>query len=263
MSFQAMTWASKQQLPAAKKCLLYTIANYAGPDGQFWPSYQRLADDAGLSRRSVMKYMAEFEAGGMIRKARRKKSNGESDTNIFVLVMNSAGSEGDSLGSGPRSLGGERDSLGVVNEVHRGSEPDSPKSVIEPVIQPVSDTGKKSPALDLTSLPNGITVELAQAFIDHRKAIKAPLSQQALSLCMNAAAKAVNYGLTPQQVIEETIVNGWRKPEPEWVANRLAGKGSAPGMTVVHGSTANQPHRPAMPKPERAPRRQAETGGGA
>lgn len=136
MSFQAMTWAAQQKMPAAKKCLLYTLANYAGHDGKLWPSYQRLADDAGMSRRTVINYMREFEQAGIIRKVKRLNKDGLSDSNVWILNIQEAfqGGESPAPGSEPAAPGSESPAPGVVNELHRGSEPAAPKSVIEPVI---------------------------------------------------------------------------------------------------------------------------------
>ncbi|MCG8517525.1 MAG: helix-turn-helix domain-containing protein [Pseudomonadales bacterium] len=259
MSFKAMAWASGQRLPAAKKSLLYTVANFAGPDGRFWPSYQRLADDAGLSRRSVMKFMAEFEAAGMVRKVRRRKGNGESDTNLFLLVIDNDHGAMAAPARATCSPDGDGDSPGEVNGGHPGEAPGAPKTVTEPVRQPVRKTESGKLELDLSSLPEGVSQELVQAFIEHRKSLRAPLSQRALALCLGAAETAPTYGLTPTEVIEETIMNGWRKPEPAWVARRRSPGGSPRGGQEA-SSGGNGPRRRAMPVPARVERRSRAEG---
>lgn len=135
MSFQAMTWAAQQKMSAPKKCLLYTLANYAGHDGKLWPSYQTLADDAGLSRRTVINYMEEFEKAGIIKKVKRVTSEGDSDSNLWVIcgIQYVKGSEPSAPPSANDALPSESDAPPVVSELHQGSEPAAPKPVIESV----------------------------------------------------------------------------------------------------------------------------------
>lgn len=88
-------------------------------------------------------------------------------------------------------------------------------------------------ALDLSKLPDGVSEELARDFIEHRKQIKKPLTQRALDLCLGEAAKAPDHGLTPEEVINETIVAGWMKPNPEWVVKRLGNQAPANNVTPL------------------------------
>lgn len=88
-------------------------------------------------------------------------------------------------------------------------------------------------ALDLSNLPGGISEKLARDFIEHRKSIKKPLTQLALKLCLEAAATAPSHGLTAETVINETIIAGWMKPNPEWVAKRVSSQAPANNVTPM------------------------------
>jgi hypothetical protein len=81
---------------------------------------------------------------------------------------------------------------------------------------------RKANGHDLSNLPNGITQEAAQGFIDHRKLMKAPLTQRAFVLAMQTAAKAAEIGLTPDQAIDETVAAGWKGINLDWLQNRLS-----------------------------------------
>lgn len=74
---------------------------------------------------------------------------------------------------------------------------------------------------DLDNLPNGISKEIAQHFIDHRKMIKKPLTQHALDIAMSHAYKASDIGLTPDQAIDKTIECGWSAINLEWLNKRF------------------------------------------
>lgn len=70
---------------------------------------------------------------------------------------------------------------------------------------------------DLDNLPNGISKESAQHFIDHRKIIKKPLTQHALNIAMDHASNASKIWLTPDQVIDKTIEYGWVAINLTWI----------------------------------------------
>lgn len=89
-------------------------------------------------------------------------------------------------------------------------------------ITPQPKKPRSSQKLDLSNLPTGVSSEAAKAFIDHRRQIKAPISQRGLDLSMQEAAKAGSIGITPDQAIDEAILAGWKGIKIEWLANRLS-----------------------------------------
>lgn len=58
-----------------------------------------------------------------------------------------------------------------------------------------------------------ISAEMADAFIAHRKAIKAPLTDQAAKLIV----KAISGHHSPDEVVGQSIMNGWRGVFPDRV----------------------------------------------
>lgn len=69
MSVQTMTWALKQQhiTDATARYVLLCLANYAGPDGRgAFPSAGTLANDTGLSERTIRAKLDLLEQQGMI-----------------------------------------------------------------------------------------------------------------------------------------------------------------------------------------------------
>ena len=162
MSFQALTIANAVKLPAPKKALLFVIANYTNDENKFWPSYQTLADDSGMSRRSVIDYMAGFEQMGLITKQRRvieedgKTRNTSNEyrftagaylkRNGYVLTLNDKGflvvEKAKRFDGVVQEIhqGGAGDSPPLVQEIHQGGAGDSPNTVIEPVNNNLSTT---------------------------------------------------------------------------------------------------------------------------
>jgi hypothetical protein len=85
MSFQAMALAISVPLPAAKKALLLCLANYADEEMNLFPSISTLASDAGLSNRSVIRYLKGFENSKLILKKKRSRDNGSQKSNEYSL----------------------------------------------------------------------------------------------------------------------------------------------------------------------------------
>ncbi len=59
-------------VPALTKLVCYTLAQYAGPDGEnIFPSLARIATDSGLTERSVRTHLKHAERHGLIQRERR------------------------------------------------------------------------------------------------------------------------------------------------------------------------------------------------
>lgn len=83
-----------------RKLVLLKLADNASDQGECWPSYQYIADQCEISKRSVMNHIDELCKSGLLKKVFRKGPKGNA-TNVYILTI---------LGAG--------DSLGVVQEIH-------------------------------------------------------------------------------------------------------------------------------------------------
>ncbi|MGS2743580.1 replication protein [Halomonas sp. LS-001] len=121
----------------------------------------------------------------------------------------------------------DRKDIPPLTSFEGDSDPSPKKS--KPTVS--KKTAKAKPAsLDLTDLPSGVSEDAAKAFIDHRKALKKPLTQRALMLSLGEAVKASEAisGMTPDQAIDETILAGWQGVKAQWLINRQGGRGAQP-----------------------------------
>ena len=82
--------------------------------------------------------------------------------------------------------------------------------------------------IDLSKLPSCISLETAQAFIDHRNAMKRPLTQYAFNLAIKEAMKAPSIGITPDQALDETISAGWQRVKLDWIVNQRSRQANYP-----------------------------------
>lgn len=103
MSLQAMNWvlqdlANVDALKPAEKWLLMVMADHADvPSWSFFHGHEKLARNAGMSRRTVVTMMAKFEEMGLIRRLARFRWDGTRTTDLISLL----GSENPALGALP------------------------------------------------------------------------------------------------------------------------------------------------------------------
>ncbi|PMX22743.1 MULTISPECIES: helix-turn-helix domain-containing protein [unclassified Pseudomonas] len=126
-----------------RKLVLIKLADNASDIGECWPSYQHVADQCEISKRSVMNHIAALCEAGLLRKEIRKGGPKGNSSNVYFLTLD----------------GGAPPAPGVVQQIHQGSAAGSPPSespapggsaaaaprisnslepVMEPVIEPIT-----------------------------------------------------------------------------------------------------------------------------
>ncbi|ENQ6478413.1 helix-turn-helix domain-containing protein, partial [Klebsiella pneumoniae] len=109
MSMDLMVQAMKIKVGnPLRKLVLLKLADNASDLGECWPSYQHIADQCEISKRSVMNHIDALCECGLIKKELRTGPKGNS-SNVYQLNLRSAGDSPG--GSANRSLPGAGDSL--------------------------------------------------------------------------------------------------------------------------------------------------------
>ncbi|HFQ8052861.1 TPA: helix-turn-helix domain-containing protein [Pseudomonas putida] len=115
MSMELMVKAMKTKVGnPLRKLVLIKLADNASDQGECWPSYQHIADQCEISKRSVMNHINTLCGAGLLRKEIRKGGPKGNSSNVYYLT-----------------LSGAADSLGVVQEIHQGSAAGSPPSAAD------------------------------------------------------------------------------------------------------------------------------------
>lgn len=116
-------------------------------------------------------------------------------------------------------------------EPHPAKPQASPRGVAEP--PGAKKTGRH--AFELALLADyGITGQVAEDFLQVRKAKRQPLTETAVKLL---AADAAKCGMTAAQAVEYAIASGWGSFRAEWLQNKtFGGSGNRGGLT--HNQTA-------------------------
>ncbi|HBW3197456.1 TPA: helix-turn-helix domain-containing protein [Klebsiella pneumoniae] len=150
MSMDLMVQAMKIKVGnPLRKLVLLKLADNASDLGECWPSYQHIADQCEISKRSVMNHIEALCECGLIKKELRTGPKGNS-SNVYQLNLRSAGDSPG--GSANRSLPGAGDSLPGAGDSPGGSAGAAPRishsfePVNEPVNEPIKNTGASAKA---------------------------------------------------------------------------------------------------------------------
>ncbi|HED3808660.1 TPA: helix-turn-helix domain-containing protein [Serratia marcescens] len=81
-----------------RKLVLIKLADNANDKGECWPSYQHIADQCEISKRSVMRHIDDLCVAGILRKEYRPGPKGNS-SNVYHLSL-----DGDRESPGVRSV---------------------------------------------------------------------------------------------------------------------------------------------------------------
>ncbi|HBR3987054.1 TPA: helix-turn-helix domain-containing protein [Klebsiella pneumoniae] len=153
MSMDLMVQAMKIKVGnPLRKLVLLKLADNASDLGECWPSYQHIADQCEISKRSVMNHIEALCECGLIKKELRTGPKGNS-SNVYQLNLRSAGDSPG--GSANRSLPGAGDSLPGAGDSPGGSAGAAPRisHSFEPVIESVNEPIKHTSASADASAP--------------------------------------------------------------------------------------------------------------
>ena len=119
-----------------RKLVLIKLADNANDMGECWPSYQHVADQCEISKRSVMNHINTLCGAGLLRKEIRKGGPKGNSSNVYYLT-----------------LSGAADSLGVVQQIHQGSAPGSPPSAADSLGGSAGDAPRNSHSFESVKEP--------------------------------------------------------------------------------------------------------------
>lgn len=131
MSMELMVKAMKIKVGnPLRKLVLLKLADNASDLGECWPSYQHIADQCEISKRSVIGHIKALVDMGLLRVENRIRNN-EKQSNLYHLTLdksNDVGGAGNALGgSAGDSLGGAADAqgggAGAAHRISHSSEP--------------------------------------------------------------------------------------------------------------------------------------------
>jgi hypothetical protein len=208
-----------------RKLVLLKLADNANDQGECWPSYNYIAEQCEMSRRSVMDHVKKLEKSGFLRREYRKGVKGNS-SNVFHLDFDentglggeSAALPSESVALPPSesaALPSESAALPLVNLLH-------PEPVtLEPVNESLKDlvTTSKNSALDFSKWPALPGKQVFKDWLAVRQQKKAKLTQTAINRLAPHLVKAVEAGCSVDAVFELCVSRCWIGFEFDWLVN--------------------------------------------
>jgi hypothetical protein len=178
-------------LGPTERLIMLSLADHADDQGRCYPSISRLCERTGLSERAVQSNIKALTAAGHLVV---QANAGPSGCNVYFVRPTPAADA-------------------PPQEMHPRSKCTTPPQQVRPT--PAADAPKPSrtiiePSEIREALVPLLGEELADGFIAHRKALKAPLTPHASRLLAKKLAECAD----PKAEAERSIVNGWKSVFP-------------------------------------------------
>ena len=88
MSVKLMSIAWEADLKSTKKLVLLALADAASDEGVCWPSWETIMRKAGISKGALSNALKGLEALGLIKRFSRKRENGSTASNGYIVLEN-------------------------------------------------------------------------------------------------------------------------------------------------------------------------------
>lgn len=192
---------------AAKKFVLVKLADNANDDGICWPSYEHIAEMCEMSRRTVIRHIADLEEMGLVSVRSRKGAKGN-DSNVYQLHLSGVN----------LSLPSDKQRTEVVTQDHPPGDRMTPEPITEPIKEPVIKNNGDSHALEGSlildgSYPQSLNLTAWAAWLDYRrKVLKKPYkSERGERVAIFKLIKISRGDLVAQQkIVDQSIDEEWQ-----------------------------------------------------
>lgn len=175
---------------------LLALADWSDDEGRCFPSIKSIAKKIRLKERQVQRTVNQLISEGFVTVLSNKFGGAPGSSRRYQIVLSSL--------------------TGVVDDTPKsktGVMQDADGCHITPYTDVVEDTLTViEPSLTTKGfeLPDWVPVVEWNAFVDHRKKLKKPLTSYSMNLAINQLKKIVDEGHQPDDVINEAILRGWQ-----------------------------------------------------
>jgi hypothetical protein len=274
VSFEAFAWAARQRVTSTQKLVLLMLAERHNKDtGQCRPSHDTLADDCGLTRRSVIDQIGRLAEAGYISVLPRAKDNRRLPNQYRLNFHFGIQAEPKVPEHDPYLVVNDvhhpvvNDVPLVVNDVHGGSEPRAQEPGIEPGKEPKSRKKRASaPAstaadFDFSSWPALPSPQVLSDWLQLRRQRRAPVTPTVLESFGAELHLAGDMGFTVDDCLRKCCNRNWQGFEAAWLERDQPNTNRQPGANhairrespaervlrnAIDGERADAARRPAF-----------------
>lgn len=154
MSLQCILAAlSTKDISATEKLVLICAANYTDPQARCYPSQRKLAEDSGLTDRTVRAALASLREKGLIEVLERRRPDGSRSTDLITLKLQAEAISG---GVGKMLPGGGENASGLMNQSSNQIEKNTPRRRCPPEWEPSYEDRLAVPDLTETEVSSAL-----------------------------------------------------------------------------------------------------------
>ena len=265
MSIWAKKWAYEQRVgQSGAKAVLVALAEFADETGFCFPSQPTLASMTEIKERTVRAHLKLLESKGFIAREHRRVDGGRWTSDGYMLLA-----EAEQL-KPPAAKSAARHQRQILPEaksasgekLHDGRQnPPAAKSAAKPSVEsdePSVEPSKEDiPARAEGDPPDWIPLDSWKRWIQHRKEIKHVVTVSQAEAQFRVLEKFRARGMLPEDVIEQSIANGWQglfELKPERNGNGAYQKSGRSGQ-AGHQRDANSRDRPSEANAHLRPKR--------
>ena len=219
-----------KSLTMESKAIYGYLASFAGTGGQCYPSKTLMISELGTTERRFNKNIKLLKEHGYIKVHKRRKGN-RNDSNLYELLMDIRDIEIAKKEFDTSQFDSGQFDSGQFDSGQFDSGQNDPPNNNSINNNSNKKNNKKGFGLTVDEYTNNPEMKTAIFdFIEFRKAIKAPLTDRALTLCLNKLDKLANDDNTKIAIINQSIERGWK------------------GLFELHNNTSNY-NKPASTVP--------------
>ena len=224
MSNFMMTEGWKEKLSPGEKLVFISLCDIANDEGECFTLVSSIAQKCSMSRSAVLANMAKLEERTLIEREHR-----QGRSNIFYVYPGKLFSNPRRICTRPDSAPTRPDSAPITqsNPYLTQSNPYLTQSArARPPSEPqAAKVGKGEKVV--IDLPAWMSQELWQDIIDHRKSLKCPVTIKALQTVLQELEKHHSSGQNLREMLNQSVVNGWKGMFPVKAAQPTASKNSS------------------------------------
>jgi len=224
-------------LSAADRGVLYTLAFRIGTKIYTWISQASLANELCMSTRNIRDYLRNLERFGLIITRKSKKDSRKLEYRISEFVHNyhqnsrvceknyrkdcsgiykDSGTNvpvfSESIGTNVPVINSSTD-IQVIDSNEENHQEKSPKvTYINKVTlrDKTKERNARKSSLVVITPPSFLNENIWNEFLEHRKSMKSPMTELAQRKAFKVLEKLKEEGQDVEQVVNNSIVNGWK-----------------------------------------------------
>lgn len=177
---------------------LLALADWSDDEGRCFPSIYSIAKKTRLSRSQAQRIVHALIKQSYLKVIGNEFGGAPGSSRRYQIIVSNLTGSTDATGSAH-----ETGSTHAQEGSHLATQTGSTHATLTVIEPPIT-------IKDIFELPNWLPITEWNAFVDHRKKLKKPLTSYSMNLAIMQLKKIADEGHKPDDVINEAILRGWQ-----------------------------------------------------